>query len=215
MLKLLAILPDIQTWPNSRMRHSQSPKPKSITMTGVFMRVDKSSALQELPINKPNAILIDMRIFKLNSETKMNHGFKPRSTSTKLVSEREDFTSAKEVQYPSVVPKDPNANVMVWSSMLQFTTMELLSLPQTLRWISLRLFSTLSDKRTQEITELNVITIDLEISLQAEQSNASVRPQFQESQSHAVKRDKTVDAQAEVKYSMELNLPPLTQKPPS
>lgn len=185
-------------------------------MTGVSMREDKSSALQESPINRLSAILIDMRISKVLLEQLKTHGSKPRSIIMSSVSVREDSPTVKEAaKLLSVLEKETNATVTVWYSIPQFTTMDLKNLLQTLKWISLKLFNTVSDKKTQEITKLTVITIDLEILLQAEPSNASVKPQLQESHSHAVKRVKCVDAQEEVKCSTEL--PPLlpTQKPPS
>ena len=213
MPKPPAISIDIQTLSTSNPRRHQLPPPRSITTTGVFTRVDKSTALQESLISKLSAISTSMRIFKLLSEPVMFLGSRPRTISIRMDSLREDSTNVREDQFLSAVVRDHSANVTVWFSTLQFITMELKLMPQPLQWISLNPSSGASDKRTQETIKFIAETKDSETSPQAEQSNAGARPQSQESHNLAVERVKTVDAQPMVRFSTVPPLPPLIHKP--
>lgn len=210
-----AISIDIQILPNSNQRKSHLMQQRSTMTTGVFTREDKSSALQESPISRLNAILTDMKIFKRNSVLRMMLGFKLRIISIKLDLLRVDFITVREVQSLNAVRRAINANAMVWFSIPPFKTMVLNKPPQLPRWTSLNLFNGHSDRKTQETTISTATIEDSAILLQVEKSNAGAKLQSQESHSHAVRRVKTADAQAEERSSMELLLPQRTLTPPS
>jgi len=215
MPKPPAISTDTQTWLTLSPRLSQSPLPRSTTTTGVCMRVDKNSALQESLISKLSAISTSMRISRPNSELEMMLGSKPRTISIPLDSPREDYSTAREDQLLSALLREDSANVTVTFSTPQCITMDLRLKPQPLPWTSLNPSNGHSDKRTQETIESIAKTVDSEILLQVEQSNAGARLQSQESPNHAVQKVKTADAQHTERFSTVLPLPRRTPTPPS